>query len=298
MSPQNDSNEIQDLSSHHKYRTEIPNIVFDLGLDPYEFKAYCVLKMTAGDKRACWKSNATLCLEVGCQKPKLIEIKKSLAKKGLIIIQKRRKEDKSCESDLIKIVDIWPQNMKYMAEKYPIKEGGGSNPGLPPLVIVDYPPSNRRLPKQDVKEEDVLEQQQPVAASFKIYQCLELVQIPKKDKIEITERNLEIDVKNAIAWAGHPETKIKTTLVQAIKWACQNKPDVPKDKKCEVAENKAYAKKQEASYPNGITVSCLNKCVEIACTQSQRKPEVIEYTEKGFKEQLDNALRKSNINPK
>lgn len=36
--------EIKDLSSLHKYRTEIPNIIFHLGLDPYELATYCALK--------------------------------------------------------------------------------------------------------------------------------------------------------------------------------------------------------------------------------------------------------------
>lgn len=162
-----------------------------------------------------------------------------------------------------------------------------------------------RNPKREIadtipytKPDTIQEQQHSAAAFLKIYQCLESLDMPNRDKIEITERNLEEKVKKAIAWATHPETKINKTLAQAIKWACLNEPEAPKNKGAEVELNKAYAKQQEAQYPNGITISCLNKCVEIACTQSQRQPTVIEYTEQGFKEQLDSALRKSNITPR
>ncbi len=152
--------------------------------------------------------------------------------------------------------------------------------------------------KESSFKETPKEQQHDAAVSPKIYNCLECIDIPNRDKIQITERNLEVNVKKAIEWATHPEVKINKTLVQAIKWACANKPEMPKNKSAEVELNKAYAKQQEAQYPNGITISCLNKCIEIACTQSQRQPIVIQYTEQGFKEQLDSALRKSNITPR
>src|SRR6185312_9737893 len=119
-----ESVEITLESSLHHYRTEIPNIIFEMNLDPYEFKAYCVLKMTAGDNGSCFKGTERLCQEIGCQKPKLIEIKRSLMSKGLIKITKRKHANGSMMPDLITIVDLWVINMKTWLKKYENKKGG------------------------------------------------------------------------------------------------------------------------------------------------------------------------------
>lgn len=116
-----EGNHIQDLGSLHHYRTEIPNIIFQMNLDPWVFKAYCVFKMTAGDRSACFKSNSTLSNEIGCSIPTLIKLKGELAELGLITIQKRHHENGGSLPDLIQIVDIWGQNMECMLKRYPPK---------------------------------------------------------------------------------------------------------------------------------------------------------------------------------
>lgn len=122
ISDDNSQVEFQDNSSLHLYRTELPNIIFELNLDVYEFKAYCVMKRIAGDRGSCFKSNANLILEIGCKKTKLKEIKKSLEDIGLITITKRKNSDGGDSPDLIEIVDIWNLNMSEMSKKYKKKE--------------------------------------------------------------------------------------------------------------------------------------------------------------------------------
>src|SRR6185295_18798243 len=117
--PPVEGQEIQDLGSHHNYRTEIPNIIFTMKLDPWAFKAYCVFKMTAGDKSACFKSNNTLSEEIGCSIPTLIKLKNELRDHGLINIMKRKHPNGGDMPDLIQIIDIWPQNAEYMLKLYP-----------------------------------------------------------------------------------------------------------------------------------------------------------------------------------
>lgn len=152
MIPPEEKCEVQDLNSEHSYFTLLPNVLFDI-LDPYEFKAYAVLKMTAGEKGACFKSKDTLCQEIGCGKTKLIEIKESLQKKGLIKIKKRIHESGGNAPDLITLVDIWNFNMKKMSEKYANK--GGGSPNGPGGVRQTDQGGSPNGPKQDVKEEDV-----------------------------------------------------------------------------------------------------------------------------------------------
>jgi hypothetical protein len=188
--------------------------------------------------------------------------------------------------------------MRWDRKIFIIKEMFTKGKKLPDRQENNFPIEGKKTSTEEKQDSNNIKQQHDAAASLKIYECLDSVNIPQRDKIEITERNLEANVKKAIAWATHPETKINKTLAQAIKWACLNEPEAPKNKGAEVEQNKAYAKQQEAQYQNGIRVECLNKHVEIVCTQSRKTPDCIEYTEKGFKEQLDNALRKSNITPR
>lgn len=147
--------EYEDNSSLHNYRTEIPNIIFEMDLEALEFKAYCVIKMTAGDRRSCFKSNPTLAKEIGCCVPTVIKLKNQLAERGLIIIEKRIDEKGGNRPDLIKIVDIWPHNMMEMSKKYNSNFKEGSEPGLGGGVNGVNGGGKRRLPKQDVKEQDV-----------------------------------------------------------------------------------------------------------------------------------------------
>jgi hypothetical protein len=128
-----------------------------------------------------------------------------------------------------------------------------------------------------------------------IHEILEKVHIPLKDKIEITRRYSADAVKNAIEWATSPQTKIKESLVQAIKWACQNKPEVPKNKGDEISANKAYAKKFDGKKKGSITVNVLNDCVEIDYGTPYKLPLIISYGDKAFKEQLESALRKCQV---
>ena len=49
----------------HAFRTEIPNIVFELGLTPYEFALYAYYKRVAGDSSSCSKYRSQIQEETG-----------------------------------------------------------------------------------------------------------------------------------------------------------------------------------------------------------------------------------------
>jgi hypothetical protein len=253
-----------DESSHH-YRTEIPNIIFEMGLDPFELSLYCYLKKTAGDNGACWKSIQTLCEETKFGRTKLMKVKSSLESKGLIKISKRNNPKGGKSSDLITIVDLWPINIKRMAEKFPDKHisinqtrvvrhanGGGPPNGhkeepnkeepnkqqqaaavsfenkkiesiyqdqeskisfMQKQHNVYYPPSNQyfkeNIPLKDPSKQKIFKKQS-------IYECLEKIDIPFYDKLELTRKYSFEIVKNAIEWSS--TQIIKTTLVQVIKY--------------------------------------------------------------------------------
>lgn len=111
--------EFQDESSLQHYFTQIPNIVFEMGLSPFQFTAYSVFKRTAGSKGVCFKTNVTLAREIGCSIRMLVDIKKQLVEFGLITQLKRTDKKGGSLPDLIQIVDIWHKNMMEMIKKYP-----------------------------------------------------------------------------------------------------------------------------------------------------------------------------------
>lgn len=97
-----------------KYRTEIPNIVMDMELSLYEFKLYCHLKRVAGGEGECFQSTKTMAKLCGMSYGKISESKRGLAERGLIVIHERNREQG--ETDVITIVDLWPQNFAHYAK--------------------------------------------------------------------------------------------------------------------------------------------------------------------------------------
>ena len=161
------------------------------------------------------------------------------------------------------------------------------------------PPSNTN--GLDIHKE---QQQQKAAAppaavpiQQKLYPCLESLVIPESDKYQIAKAYPEDVVKNAVAWATHPETKINKSLAQAIKWACKEKPELPKLEKDVFLENKAAAEKIVQSIkvkPDYINIEVLGSKIEIVFN-SQRDPICIEFKEKSFKEMFVGALKKVGV---
>lgn len=124
-----ENNQIIDYSSLHKYRTETPNIILDMDLDPYEGWLYMHLKRIASDKGGCYATNSFLIAKTNMKITKLNECKKSLEEKGLIKISVRKNEDKSYKSTLIEIIDVWGKNFEHFAKPIDKREkiGGMSS---------------------------------------------------------------------------------------------------------------------------------------------------------------------------
>jgi hypothetical protein len=155
-----------------------------------------------------------------------------------------------------------------------------------------------------------LEEQQQAAAvsskeislkAIKIYPCLNEVDIPQKDKLEICKKHSEEVVKSALSWALHPKTVITKSLAAAIKWACDEKPKPPQSIEDQTAINKSYAKKYEGiKNADDDEVIANNLFVEITYRGCQKTQFTLNYDAKGFMDQFQNALRKQGfkiINP-
>lgn len=150
----------QDNGSLHKYRTEIPNIIFELGLDPYALAVYLIFKKIAGDHGKCWASQESIANMCGMGITKLKEVKKILQQPfelldGLPLIRIKKRQD-SGESDVIVIEDIWEKNFEHLSIKNKNKgaspnDGGGcreTTGGASPRDTKEEP-----LKKNQIKEE-------------------------------------------------------------------------------------------------------------------------------------------------
>lgn len=139
----------EDLPPHH-WRTEIPNIVLDMGLTPYELALYVHLKRTAGDKSKCTKGTRRLSEDSGISmgqiklcKESLSQPRKELSGKPLIVVQKVTTIG-GMHHEII-IVNIWPENINYFTK-------GGFSPHENPRSLDEKPVHPVKTPVHGVNE--------------------------------------------------------------------------------------------------------------------------------------------------
>jgi len=122
---------------------------------------------------------------------------------------------------------------------------------------------------------------------------LEEIDIPLNDKIEITDNYTEESIKNAILWAQHPSTQIKTTLVQAIKWACKAGPQIAKNEDQQKEENRDYALKYNGMECGNVKIDVLSKLVSFEWSIPCASPcFCLEFDTGGFKEKFIERLKR------
>lgn len=113
---------IKDLSSH-KYFSMIPNVIYEIDLKASEIAVYGAIKRCAGENGMCTKSQAKLAKHAGvCVKTifniiqKLCDINKIL-NKPLIKCTSRLTEHGDKDTNIIEIIDIWPECTDFFKEK-------------------------------------------------------------------------------------------------------------------------------------------------------------------------------------
>ena len=115
--------EITDECQDHNYFSLVPNIIYSIGLNSNQIAIYCAIKMVTGEKRDCIMSMKKLAAHAGMSLstfirwcPTLSEVNKVL-KKPLIIISQRIHENGDQDTNSLKIVDIWKENINFCSEK-------------------------------------------------------------------------------------------------------------------------------------------------------------------------------------
>jgi hypothetical protein len=142
---------VADEGDLRKYRTETPNVIYDMGLGPREGWLYSHLKRIAGDSGVCWKGTKALAEIAGMSTGAVSEAKKALAERGLIRVAEG--DRKKGEADEIRIVNIWRRNFRHF--------DNAEEPAEQPLQIMNAPfqtpslsehtPSNNETKKEPLE---------------------------------------------------------------------------------------------------------------------------------------------------
>ncbi len=140
------------------------------------------------------------------------------------------------------------------------------------------------------KEEKPMEKK-PAGGCVVFYKCIEEIGLSEKEKKSLMKHS-EQEVKDAVDFVCQEEFKVKTTLIQALKWAIKEKPalanPVDLEKNIKLAKTgeiilESLGWKMEASV-NGVIINC----------KSPNNPTEhhVPYKMPNFKTELDRLLKK------
>lgn len=198
-----------DSSDLKKYRTEIPNIVFDIGLHPLSLAIYCYIKRRAGAHRhgACTEGAPKSAKKLGMTKPTFLKYRELLTKphpklndKPLITMEQMHAEDGGDRPNRVTINDIWPENFATLSQKtggvHDVHQGGkrdlpGGSKRFTPGVKEIYPK------KEPYKKEPIEEVESQLAdasrrrATFLFEKIKSINPKAKKPNIEAWAKDIE-----------------------------------------------------------------------------------------------------------
>lgn len=115
------------------YRTEIPNVVFEMlrdgDLTITEFGIYCVYRRIAGEHGSCFAGSRKIAEMAGVNKETITIAKRKLSmsfKKlgGKSLIKITPGDKKLEQADVVVIVDVWPENQQQFKNKVTCTELG------------------------------------------------------------------------------------------------------------------------------------------------------------------------------
>lgn len=158
-----------------KYFAAIPNIVFTLGLNPYELALYAHFKQAAGDSGGvCWKSRATIAREAGMSAGMVTKARQALERSrselngaSLITVQEEPSKTGGNPTCAVTITDVWPLNMaKYSTSPHDVATSHHDGEALAPSPhdqrrhTVTLAPSPHDLKEKPLKknQEEVMRQ--------------------------------------------------------------------------------------------------------------------------------------------
>ncbi len=283
MTIQQENQQVTDKSTLHKGRTELPNILFDLKLDPFAFLLYSYYKKVAGDSGHCIKALDTISNETGISESVIKDRIKVLCSKfkllgnlPLIKVTYRKKPNGSNDTTLVEIQDIWLLNFIYLDKKYPKKtdEGLGRQktyPGSPKTYKED--PLEEDLKKAAAQKEEIAaaplpEEKKEVASlpeclsQFSFTESFQKKLVKKKSQGEYSDQDYERAAAILITKSYDCAAALFLTILK-------NPEDYKPTKKMDPLKNqelirKLYSHVDGISFKNGLRIDMGSKGLEFA----------------------------------
>jgi hypothetical protein len=209
----------KEQNTSHKWRTEIPNILFSAKLTATQFFLYSIIKKSAGDDGGCTKSIKTLSELCNCSERHLQKTLKELCqinpvlKIPLIILTIRKKDEKHYDTHLILITDIWAINFE--------SEGGAQF--APPTAQFAPPPphslhqggaqfADKEEPiKNNPNKKNIASRNASHSPSTEIY-----FDFDEKKFINITPEDIQ-------SWKlAYPNVNLDSEIPKSVEWLLSN----------------------------------------------------------------------------
>ncbi len=241
------------------------NVRYNKELEPNAKLLYGEVTALCNEKGYCWANNGYFAQLYGVDERTIRRWLQALKEKNFIDIELEKQGMETTRK-------IWLPRKIMEGQKCPPRTDKnvrtiGQN--CPPRQDKNVLHNNTLLnnTKKQQQQSHLECKEEPVSAAVSFYKCLEEIDIPKEEKAWISQQHDEQTVSRAVAYSKHMQLqkKIKTTLVQTIKWACVRKPEFPKNKVELAEENRKHAEKLHsmAKIPNGTYFEVLSKCIEI-----------------------------------
>jgi hypothetical protein len=305
-----DQYEVSEEKPDHHFRTETPNIIYELlkekKLSPLAFVLYSVLKKTAGDYGSCFKTNETLAEECGYSKSTLKTYLKELEEirlpndQKLIEVFRRTNPDNSPATNLIKIVDIWRYNgdtfRGMLKSKNDSKDNRGGSPKNLPLGRQKTEGGSPKNPKEEPINKIPIKEAASDAAAF--FKCLDKTKLTQADKIQFSKKYTEAQCSQVIDWIA-TKTNIDNyggLFNHGLQILAQGgQLDISKPPQERAEDNRSWVIEMipKAKCPAGIRIEVLNQHVEFG--NGVHQPSCVGYEESGFKEKFCEAAKKWKI---
>jgi hypothetical protein len=106
----------EDKSGDRTYFTLIPNMLYEIGLTPYDRDLYHFYKKVAGEAGECWMEFRSISKQTGMSPAQVSNSRKALIAKGLIECTKRKHGESGWATWHIIVKDVWAENITICKE--------------------------------------------------------------------------------------------------------------------------------------------------------------------------------------
>lgn len=223
------------IDKSREFFTIIPNIVYSLGLSPYDFILYATYKKIAGDGGKCTVTIPNLAKSCGISERQVQLSKKKLSSPfhlldggSLIRITEQKMNNGAYTSSKVEIENIWPNNFSYLGElrsRKQIKNNNGGEPRAPGVVHMVHqggaPYAHKEEPmlKKKTTTPTPPKKNHPIPLPLKIgggfFEFLNDIRLSDRDKERLSLLNRSL-VEKSYIHCTNPNYRVSTSLYGAI----------------------------------------------------------------------------------